>query len=406
MDFIEFIREMLGITEDFGITSIEKIEVPEKIIRINLHYLHSKFTVSGIPYKLYDNAQEREWQHLSWFDYKCYLVCKLPRYTDKSGNVKTVEPNFAPKGKSYTHLFASKIIDVLQKVKVQNTTASLLQTSAYIVRSVMEQAVNKAIDNRGLVSDLLNVSIDEKAYAKGHEYATILIDSDNDYVVDMHEGRKEKSVKTLFYNVTGKESQPDLQRVNMDMWQPYMNTVKELAPQALIVHDKFHLFKKLSEAIDKTRKREVIDNPLLLKQKYTVLKNTETRTDKQQIAFDEISQANLKTAQAWHIRENFKTLFWLFSANNVEISQLFERWVSNSKEKNLPSVNKVIKTFENHKEGIMNAFTTNTDSGSHENMNGRIQSVIAKARGFLNFDRFRINVLFYFGKLNFSSLNF
>lgn len=47
-----------------------------------------------------------------------------------------------------------------------------------------------------------------------------------------------------------------------------------------------------------------------------------------------------------------------------------------------------------------------TDSGIHKNMNGRIQSLIAKAGGFSNFDKFRINVLFYFGKLDFSTLKF
>ncbi len=43
---------------------------------------------------------------------------------------------------------------------------------------------------------------------------------------------------------------------------------------------------------------------------------------------------------------------------------------------------------------------TNTSSAKHENMNGKIQAVIAKARWFINFDRFRINPLFYFGSLN------
>lgn len=406
MDFIDFLKEMLGITDDFGITSIEKIEVPEKIIRINLSYLSNKYVQYGIVYKLYDTAQEREWQHLSWFDYKCYLVCKLPRYKDKQGNVKTIEPNFAPKGKSYTHLFATKIIEVLQKVKVQNTVASLLQTSPHIVRSVMEMAVNKATETRGEISDFVNISIDEKAYAKGHEYATILIDSDKDYVVDMHEGRKEKSVRTLFYNLNSQELQPQLQRVNIDMWKPYIKVIKEIAPQAVIVHDKFHLFGKLSEAIDKTRKKEVLENPLLIKQKYTVLKNTESRTELQQQAFNEISQANLKTAQAWHIRENFKTLFWVGKTDKKQITGLFENWITNSKQQKLKYVDTVIQTFENHKDGIINAFITKTDSGGHENMNGRIQSVIAKARGFINFDRFRINVLFYFGKLDFSSLKF
>ena len=66
--------------------------------------------------------------------------------------------------------------------------------------------------------------------------------------------------------------------------------------------------------------------------------------------------------------------------------------------------NNVIATFERHKHGSVNAFKTQTDSGKHEHLNGSIQSVLAKARGFLNFDRFRINVLFYFGKLNLTLL--
>jgi len=47
----------------------------------------------------------------------------------------------------------------------------------------------------------------------------------------------------------------------------------------------------------------------------------------------------------------------------------------------------------------MNAIVTKTTSGRHENINGRIQSVIAKARGFINFSGFRLNVMFYFGDL-------
>jgi hypothetical protein len=43
-----------------------------------------------------------------------------------------------------------------------------------------------------------------------------------------------------------------------------MNVMKKLAPKALQVHSKFHLFKKLSDAIDKIRKSELAENPLSL----------------------------------------------------------------------------------------------------------------------------------------------
>jgi len=383
MDFVDFLKEMLGVTNDFAITQIEKEEEPKKGIKIFLKYLPNRYKKDSIEYRLYDTTPEREWQHLSWFDYSCYLVCKLPRYIDSDGKPKVIELNFAPKNRGYTYLFSQKIIEVLQKVRVQKTVADLLQTRAHIVRSVMEQAVENALEERGEVSDFENISLDEKAYAKGHEYATILIDSDKEYIIEMNEGRKEKSVKALFFSLNTKEHQPQIKRVNIDMWKPYMNAMEDIAPQAVQVHDKFHLFKKLSEAIDKTRKQEVKETPLLLNQKYTVLKNAENRTEKQQEYFDKINEANLKTAQALRIRENFKDIFQI--NDSTTITMIYDKWIQNALESNLKYIQQVVETFQRHRTGIINAFETKSTSGKHENMNGRIQSVIAKARGFINF---------------------
>jgi transposase len=218
----------------------------------------------------------------------------------------------------------------------------------------------------------------------------------------MGEGRSESNTKLLFYCLNSEEKQAQIQQVNMDMWKPYINTIEEIAPQAKIVHDKFHLFQKLSEAIDKTRKKELKeleDKSLLLKQKYTVLKNAETRTQHQQLAFEAIDKANLRTAQAWHIRENFKTIF--NSGTIPEIVSNYHQWIENSLASGLEEIIKVVHTFERHRQGILNAIITQSSSGKHENLNGKIQALLAKARGFQNFDRFRINVLFYFANLSF-----
>jgi len=65
----------------------------------------------------------------------------------------------------------------------------------------MEDAVDRALEHRGDVNDLQNVSLDEKHYTKGHKYATILIYSNKDYIVEMIEGRKKKNVKALFFSL-------------------------------------------------------------------------------------------------------------------------------------------------------------------------------------------------------------
>jgi transposase len=94
----------------------------------------------------------------------------------------------------------------------------------------------------------------------------------------------------------------------------------------------------------------------------------------------------------------------LFVSGLVLATKLLEEWITQSQKKELPFVNEVIKTIKNHLQGVINAITSRTSSGKHENINGRIQAALAKARGFKNLDRFRVNVLFYFGKLDLNSL--
>ncbi len=392
--------KILDISDEFEITEINIIDEPEKIIKIHLKYALSKVVIENISYPIYDYAPEREWQHLGVCLYKCYLVCKLPRYINKSTDVNkviTLRPNFANERKGYTFLFEKEIISALKLIKVQKTTARIFNTSEYIVRSIMENAVNRGLEKRGKVNNFVNISIDEKAFTKGHNYASIVIDTDNNYIIDMCEGRKEEDIKNLFLKISSQEKQAQLKRVNLDMWKAFINVIKELAPQALIVHDKFHLLEKLGKVVDKTRKQEVKTQPLLLNQKYTLLKNAENRTENQNIIFDKLNASNLNTTKVWHVKENFKSLFLEECKENIV--ELFIKWIENAKSIGNRYLDDVVKTFINHYEGIINAFKTNTNSGKHENMNGKIHSIISNARGFLNYERFRINMLFYFSNL-------
>jgi transposase len=232
MEFTEFVKELLNIDDGFMITRIERVSEDVPFIRIYLEYQLSYCRIDGINYRLYDHAPVRTWQHLSWFEYPCFIVCRLPRYVDSDGKVKLMEVSFAEKGKSYTRLFSASVIEALQEVKVQSSVSNLFRTTPYIVRSIMENAVEQSLEVRGAITDLTTISLDEKAFEKGHNYATILVDSKKDYVVELGEGRAEKDVKSLLYCVTSQEKQPQLERVNIDMWKPYINVIEDVAPQA------------------------------------------------------------------------------------------------------------------------------------------------------------------------------
>ena len=116
------------------------------------------------------------------------------------------------------------------------------------------------------------------------------------------------------------------------MCSVYCNNKKK-CPQAGIVHDKFHIVKYLNKGIDDTRKMEVKTEPLLKKAKYIMLKNSDKLTDKQKARFMEINQANLLTARAWKMKQNFMEIF---EKENVEQAcAFFDRWYENVVKSNI-----------------------------------------------------------------------
>jgi len=397
MEMSAVLQHLLPLGTDWEITEVT-FEESLKRIDIKVSYKLDSYFVSGVRYKIYDELPEREWQHLPWFQYRCYIKCKTPRYINTEGLVKIVPVPWADSRKGYTSLFSAQVIAMLQLVQVQSKVAVICQTTDYIIRSIMEDAVNKAIEKRGIEDDFEYISIDEKAFARGHDYASILIDSRAGKVLELTEGRKAENVAAMMFALTDKEILPDIKMVNLDMWEAYMNVMGTIAPNAVQVHDKFHLVQKLSDAINKTRQKEVKTEPLLKEARFAVLKNEANRTERQSNQFDAINDANLLTAQAWRVRENFRGLFE--QTGYLNLIEVYDKWMENALQTGIKYVIDVVKTFERHLEGIFNAILYKTTSAQHERINGNIQSLIAKARGFANFERFRINVMFYFGKVN------
>jgi len=54
----------------------------------------------------------------------------------------------------------------------------------------------------------------------------------------------------------GKEKLALIERASLDMWDPYIKAVKEQCPNAELIFDKFHVVKKVNEALDAIRKKE------------------------------------------------------------------------------------------------------------------------------------------------------
>jgi len=124
-------------------------------------------------------------------------------------------------------------------------------------------AKNIDIHTQKRIEDLRNISpkrigVDEIAYEKGHHYLTVVRDIDLGKAIWVGLDRKSATLD-MFFEDLGSEKSALMEIVVMDMWDPYILSVRINCPKAEMVFDEFHVIKKITGALDKVRKTEFAD---------------------------------------------------------------------------------------------------------------------------------------------------
>lgn len=349
------------------------------------------------PCSIYDHAPLRRWRHLDTMQYKTYINCRVPRVKGQDGKVSTIQTPWANNYERHTYLFERIAIDILLSTKNQTKTAELLRCGFNVVNRIIHNSVSRGLNARPKDFAFEHLGIDEKSFKKGHKYVTVISDPISGVVVDLSENRNYNSCEQAIISSIGEEYRDKVKTVTMDMWKPFLNATKDLLPKAEIVHDRFHLVKYLNDAIDKVRRREVKKHDELKNTKYIFLKNPENQTEKQRVRFESISSTNYEVSRAWQVKENFRDIFGCETIG--EAFSLVFQWVSHAVRTNIKEIIKVVNTFSNHLDGIINAMVKTFSNAMAERLNGKIQEIKACGRGYRRFENFRNAILFFHGGL-------
>ena len=197
--------------------------------------------------------------------------------------------------------------------------------------------------------------MDDKSFGKGwNKYATVVSDGERGHVLDLTEGRDEKSASALVERLFPKEVRDRIETMTTDLGWAYIRLHRNLLSKALLIHDRFHLVQLLNRALNDLRKREVNQNPNLLKgSRYALLKNPENRTEKQEVIFQAIMDSTLKVGILWQLRESFKAIFRCSSP--AEAMTYLKLWLARARETGIQQADRVANTFEKHLDGVCNA---------------------------------------------------
>ncbi len=215
----ELYRRILGIETPWRVKSVDlKLDEGE----VHVHLAHEpvgewQCPECGSACKLYDHQPERQWRHLDTCPYQTMLHAEPPRSQCPQHGVKVVKLPWAEPSSRFTELFEALAIEFL-KAASQKAVAGLLKLSWDEIHGIMERAVQRGLERRK-AEVIPQIGIDEKAFRKGLE---------------------------------------GIESVAMDMWDPYINSVKAHVLEAddKIVFDKFHVAQHLGAAVDQVRRGE------------------------------------------------------------------------------------------------------------------------------------------------------
>lgn len=395
-----FFDRALGFGADWQLTGLS-LDEGLREAHITLSYIPGTYVgPDGSGYSLYDRLPSRKWQHLPILGYRAFLHCRVPRADFGDGKPKVIPVPWATPRKGYTLLFRDHVTELLLGTYNQSATAKLAGTTPDIVGSVMKDAVGQGLALRDAEGHgPKKLGIDEKAVGKGHQYASVLTDLEAGTVREVIKGRDKDAAKALIDSSLTEGQKLEVEAVALDMWPAFMDAVKEKLPNALHVHDKFHLVQYLNKAIDTVRKKEVRGEGLLKKAKYVMLKGQDNLTGAQWEHFEDIMAANLEAARAWALAEQFKATVPVKGQSTVQATAFFDMWCDKVEEAKLKPMEKVMETFKSHLEGILNYIKQPITNAIAERINGKIQRLKTVSRGYRNFGNLRIAILFFNGGL-------
>ena len=404
MQVEEMYRLILGIEAPWRI-AIVRLDAKTSNVHVELEHeegIRWKCPCCSQKLPVYDHVAERQWRHLDTCQYETWLHARIPRVNCPKHGVKQVLVPWAEPGGRFSILFETHVLEVLEAC--QNTTAAcrILGISWDQAWGVMERGVQRG-QSRKRRREIKHVGADEKAFAKGHSYMTIVCDIQNGTVEYVAEDRTKESLAGFFQGLSDHQRQ-SIEAVAVDMHEPYVQAIKEELPLAenKIVHDRFHVMQHATKAVDKTRRQEhkrlqEESDQRLSKTKYLWLKSQENLTPKDQERFNAAFDLQLLTAKAWGFKELLREL-WEHTTPD-EASEFFLNWYRRVIHGKLEPMKNVARMIKSRLAQVVSYCQHRITNAVAEGLNGKIISIKRCAAGVRNTDNFKTAIFFHCGGL-------
>jgi transposase len=358
----------------------------------------------GRPGPGYDRLPERRFEFVPLWGIAVCFVYTMRRVNCPNCGV-TVERVPWAEGKCHLTTSYRWFLSGWAKYLSWQEVADRFRTNWRNVFESVKHAVSWGLEHRNL-GGIEAIGVDEIQWQRGHHYLTLVyqIEDGMKRLLWVAEERTEESLRG-FFKMLSDEVRGSIRFVCSDMWQPYLNVIAEQVRQAVHVLDRFHIMKKMNEAIDKVRRSETRQleedgyEPVLKHSRWCLLKRRENLTEKQTVKLAELLKYNLKSVRSYLLREDFQR-FWEYTSSGWA-GRFLDQWCTRTLRSRIEPMQKIVHSLRAHRSLILNWFHARgtVSSGTVEGLNNKCKLTMRKAYGFRMYETIRIALFHTLGDL-------
>jgi len=340
-----------------------------------------------------------EWitiRHLPVFGRMSYLRYRPKRYQcrDCEGHPTTTQNLEWHDSKSpHSYVYDNHIL--LQLINSTVEDVSLKEGLSYAsVVGTLERRIDASVDWTVLANiDMLG--LDEIALRKGQRnYVTLVTGRfrDGEIVILGVLPGHEKAEIVEFLRAVPQRILQRVQAICCDLWEAYIEAVREEVPMVRIVADRFHVARHYRKAADQLRKQELRRlKKELTKEEYQTLKgslyafrkNGRDLNKKERKTLRNFFKYSPSAKQAYEFRERLTAIFDM-SLTKKQAQSKIQNWIQQVQVSGLQCFDTFLKMLDRWWEEITNYFIHRENSGFVEGFNNKVKVLKRRCYGIFN----------------------
>jgi len=335
-------------------------------------------------------------RHLPAFGRATYLRYRPARYQcqDCDGHPTTTQV-VEWSDENSPHSFAYDNHLLLQLVNSTVEDVSVKEGLSYDrVAGALERRIESRVDWT-MIAGIEILGLDEIALRKGQgNYVTLVTGRFRDgeiAILGVLPGH-EKAVLVEYLRLIPQRILQAIQAVCCDLWEAYIEAVREEIPTARIVADRFHVARHYREAADQIRKTELQRlKKELPKEEYQKLhgsfrafrKNAKDLNKEERKTLRSFFQYSPCAKQVYDFREDFTALYEMSLSKKQAQSKIL-RWILHVEKSGLLCFDPFIRLLRHWCEEITNYFIQRENSGFVEGFNNKVKVLKRRCYGIFN----------------------